>query len=138
MVELVVVMVVMGVLSAVAAPALMQRSALTERAVTDRLKSLLRQSRGLAIAQQRALCVLVAPPQARVVYAPAGACNPALPVADPLGAGALVVDLPPGVVLGGALQVRFNSRGQPVPAASVSFSVGAQTLMVHLETGAVL
>lgn len=138
MVELVVVMVVMAVLSAVAAPALMQRSALTERAVTDRLKSLLRQSRGLAIAQQRDLCVLVAPPQARVVYTTAGACNPALPVADPLGAGALGVDLPLDLVLGGALQVQFNARGQPLPAANVSFSVGAQTLTVQRETGAVL
>ena len=132
------VMVVMGILAAVAAPRLMQRTALAERGVNDRLKSLMRQSRGLAMAQQRDVCVLLAVPQATVVYVNAGACAPAQAVQDPVGGGALVVDVPADVVLGGATQVRFNSRGQLVPAVDLNFNVGGQTLTVYRETGAVL
>lgn len=138
MVELVVVLVIIGILAVVAAPALVQRSALSERAVADGLRSLLRQARSLAVAQQREVCVIVAPPQARVVYASAGACNPAQAVASTTGTGPLQLELPLDVNVGGATQVRFNARGQPMPAASRTLSVGAQTLTVHLETGAVL
>lgn len=138
LVELLVVIVVMGVLSSIAIPNLVQPTALNERAVTDRLQGLLRQARGLAMAQQRDVCVLVAPPQAQVVYLNAGACSAAAPVQDPAGNGPLVVPLPSTLALGGATQLRFNARGQPVPAASQTVTVGAQALTVHRETGAVL
>lgn len=138
MIELVVVMVVMGILSALAAPRLVQRSALSERGVSDRVKSLLRQARGLAIAQQRDVCVLLAVPQASAVYVAAGACAAAQAVQDPVGGGPLVVEVPADVLLGGATTVRFNARGQLVPAANLNVTVGAQTLTVYRETGATL
>jgi MSHA pilin protein MshC len=137
-VELVVVMLVAGILAAVAIPRWVDRSVLVERGVSDRLKSVLRQARSLAVAHQRDVCVIVASPQTRVVYTSAGACNAALPVADPAGGGPLLVDVPASVALAGAPLVRFDATGRPVPAASRTVNVGALTLTVSRETGSVL
>ncbi len=137
-VELIVVMLVMGILAAVALPRLTDRRALEERAVFDRMKSLVRQARSLAMAHQRDVCVLIAAPLARAVYVSGAACNPAQPVAAPGGVGPLTVDLPLSVSTGGATQLRFNAAGQPVPAANQTITIGAQALTISRETGSVL
>jgi MSHA pilin protein MshC len=134
MIELIVVMLVAALLSAIAAPRLTQRSALQERAARDQLRALLNHGRKVAMTQQRDVCLLTTPNQARAVYVAAGACAPALPLAAP-GGGAYVIDMPAGVVLGGAALVRFNARGQPVPAANQVLLVGVLTLTVNRETG---
>jgi hypothetical protein len=119
-------------------PRLMDRRALDERAVVDRLTSLLRQSRSLAMAHQRDICVLIAPPQARAVYLAGGACAVAQPVAAPGGLGPLTADVPATVTLGGATLVRFNAAGQPFGGVNQFVTVGARTLTISRETGSVL
>jgi MSHA pilin protein MshC len=134
-VELVVVMVVMGLLAAVAVPRLTSRTVLQERGVQDQLRGLLRSSRQLAVTQGRDVCVLLTPDRARAVYTAAGACASAMPVAGTGGEAELALTLPPGVVLGGAPLVRFNARGQLVPAADRTVTVGSLALTVSRETG---
>ncbi|MDP1901103.1 MAG: prepilin-type N-terminal cleavage/methylation domain-containing protein [Rubrivivax sp.] len=134
-VELVVVMLVMGLLAAVAMPRLTDRSVLQERGVQDQLRGLLRTSRQLAVTQQREVCVLLAPNRASAVYTAAGACSPAAPVGGLGGEAELAFNLPPRVVLGGATLVRFNTRGQLVPAADRGITIGSLTLNVSRETG---
>jgi prepilin-type N-terminal cleavage/methylation domain-containing protein len=131
-IELIVVMTVMAVL---AVPRLTDRGALQERGARDQLRALLAYSRKMAITQQRDVCVLAAAGAVRAVYAPGGACAPGQPLADPAGGGALRLDLPPGVTLGGAPLVRFSARGQPVPAADRTLFVGGMALTVYRETG---
>lgn len=135
MVELIVVMLIMAILGAVAAPRLTDRTALHERGFRDQLKTMLDHGRKLAMVQQRDVCVLIGPAQAQSVYTTAGACSTALPVAEPSGQAPFVVPVPLGVVPGGAALVRFNLRGQPVPNANFNITVGSLTLSVSRETG---
>ncbi len=137
-IELIVVLLVMAVLSALAIPRLTDRSALQERGARDQLRAMLTYSRKIAITQQRDVCVLTTPTQARAVYTAAGACAPALAVVDPGGNGAYRLDMPLGVTLAGAALVRFNARGQLVPAADQTLFVGVLALTVARETGLVL
>jgi MSHA pilin protein MshC len=137
LVELIVVMLVMAVLAAVALPRLTDRTALQERGFRDQLKAMIDHSRKLATVQQRDVCVLLSATQARAVYTTAGACAPGLPVAEPAGTAPFVLAVPTGVLLGGSAQLRFNSRGQPVPNANATISLGSLALSVGRETGIV-
>jgi prepilin-type N-terminal cleavage/methylation domain-containing protein len=123
-IELIVVMTVLAILSALAMPRLTDRSALQERGARDQLRGLIAHSRKVAMTQQRDVCVLATPSVARAVYAPAGACNAAQPLADPGGEGALRLDMPAGVALGGA-----------TPAADRTLLVGNLAVTVYRETG---
>ena len=138
MVELIVVMLVMGVLAAVAMPRLTDRSVLQERGVQDQLRGMLGYSRKLAVTQQRDVCVSIGPAQAAAVYTVGGACAAAAAVAGPGGEAAYVIAMPPGVALGGSALVRFNARGQPVPAANQVITIGSLALTVNRETGLTL
>lgn len=138
-IELVVVMIVMGLLAALALPRLTDRVALQERGVQDQLRGMLMHSRRMAVTQSRDVCVLLQPNQARAVYTVANVCSAAVVVADPGGtAGGYVLNMPPGLSLAGAALVRFNSRGQPVPAVNQVINVGTLSLTVNRETGLAL
>ena len=137
-IELIVVMVVMAVLATLGIPRLLERNSLVERAARDQLRGMLHHSRKIAMTQQREVCVTTTAAQAQAVYVSAGACNPALPVADPARTGPYVIAMPNGVALSGAAQVHFNSRGQLVPAADQTLNVGTFVLTVSRETGLAL
>jgi MSHA pilin protein MshC len=137
-IELLVVMALSAVLAALAVPRLTDRTALQERGARDQLRTMIAHSRRIAMTQQREVCVLVAPSQVRAVYFNAGACQPAAPLRDPAGSGAYQLDMPPGTALGGAALLRFNSRGQPVPAANQTITVGSLAVVVYRETGLAL
>lgn len=137
MVELIVVMLVMGVLAAVALPRLSDRRALQERGFLDQLRALVQYSRKVAQTQRREVCVLLAPGQVQAVYANGAACNLAAPVATPGSSEPFVIAVPAGVALGGVAQVRFNVAGQPAPNADHLISVGGNSFTVSRETGIV-
>lgn len=134
-IELLVVLVVTALLATLAVPRLTDRSALQERGARDQLRTLIAHSRRVAMTQERNVCVMVAATQARAVYANAGGCLPASPLRDPGGSGAYQLDMPPGIALGGAALLRFNSRGQPVPALDQTVTVGTLAITVFRETG---
>ena len=135
MVELIIVMLVAAVLSAIAMPRLTDRSALQERGAIDQMRAMLIHTRRLAITQGRDVCVLANPALARAVYVVAGACALASPVADPGDGSPYVLNAPPNVAIGGGALIRFNPRGQLVPAVNQLISVGTLTLTVQGETG---
>lgn len=137
-IELLIVLVVTALLAAIAAPRLTDRTALQERGARDQLRTMIGHARRVAMTQQREVCVLTTPAQARAVYANAGACLPAAPLRDPAGNAAYTLDMPPGTALGGAALLRFNSRGQPVPALDRTLTVGTLSLTVYRETGLAL
>jgi MSHA pilin protein MshC len=138
LVELLVVLVVSAVLATLAAPRLTHRSALQERGARDQLRVMIAHSRRVAMTQQRAVCVLLMPTQARAVYANAGGCLPASPLRDPAGNAAYQLDMPSGITLGGAALLRFNARGQPVPALDQIVTLGVLSVTVFRETGLAL
>lgn len=137
LVETLVVLLLMGILAAVALPRLAGRTALAERGFQDQLQAMLRHARSLAVARQRDVCVLLAADEVRMVYAPGAQCNAALPAAEPGSNTPFVVAVPGGVTLAGVAQVRFNPQGRPVPNANQIITVGARALTVSRETGTV-
>jgi MSHA pilin protein MshC len=138
MIELVVVMVVMGLLAAVAIPRLTDRRALQERGFLDQVRAFIQYSRKVALAQRREVCVLLAPGAVSAVFAPVGgACNPGTPVASPGSSDPFAIAVPNDVVLSGAALVRFTATGQPAPNQNHVVSVGGNSFTVSRETGIV-
>lgn len=137
-VELVIVLVLTALLAALAVPRLTDRRALQERAARDQLRAMIVHARRLAMTQQRETCVLGTPAQARAVYADATGCRVSAPLRDPAGNADYRIDMPPGIALGGAALLRFNSRGQPVPAIDQTITVGSLSLRIYRETGLAL
>lgn len=142
LVELIMVMVVMGLLAGVALPRLTNRQSQDEVVTRDELKATLRLARQVATSQNQRVCFMRTPIQFVLVYAnAAGACQLAgTPVVEPGSGSAKVVDLPAGVVLGGANTVQFNSRGQLVPNAvdqtiTVGTAAAPLTVTINRETG---
>lgn len=137
MVEMVMVLVVMGVLAAVALPRLTDRRALQERGFLDQVRALLQHSRKIATVQRREVCVLLAPTAVSAVYANGAACDAAAPLPAPGSNEPFTIAVPNGVVLGGTALVRFTVAGQPSPNADQVISVGGNAFTVSRETGIV-
>lgn len=137
MVELVMVLVVMGVLAAVALPRLTDRRAFQERGFLDQVRSLLQHSRKIATVQRREVCVLLTPAAVSAVYGAGAGCNAAAPLPTPGSNDPYTIAVPNGVVLGGVAQVRYTATGQPTPNIDHIVTVGGNTYRVSRETGIV-
>ncbi len=137
MVELVMVLVVMGVLAAVALPRLTDRRALQERGFIDQVRSVLQHSRKIATVQRRDVCVLLTPAMVSAVYGAGAGCNAAAPLPTPGSTDPFTIAVPNGVVIGGVAQVRFTATGQPTPNIDHIVTVGGNTYRVSRETGIV-
>lgn len=152
LVELVVVMIILGVLAAVAVPRLFDRNAFAARGAFDFVGSSLRYAQKSAIAMRRNVCVAAVGSTLSITYASAPgseqACaagnalaHPAngLPFADAANA------LPGGSLLAGPASVVFDAAGRPL--ASPGLPLGAPivlaitghaaSLTVEPETGLV-
>jgi MSHA pilin protein MshC len=138
MVELTVVMLLMGILAAVALPRLTSRTVLQERGLHDQTKSMLQYVRKVAVTQRRDACVLLSATQIQAVYTVANACSLAAPINEPGNSGAFIVQVPSGIAVGGAALVRFNPLGQPVPNNNLAITLGTLGLTISRETGFVL
>jgi MSHA pilin protein MshC len=133
LIEMIAVLMVAGIVAAMALPALTDRSALQARGFADALRAMLRHCRATATAQQRDVCVQVSPLQARALLT----CNPATPLATPGESAPFVIDVPAGLALSGTLVLRFNASGQPVPNATQVLNAGTHPITVYRETGLV-
>lgn len=136
-VEITIVMVLIGVLSALAAPRLLDRRGIEERAAADELRALLRSARGIARAQEREICVLVAPADVRVLHVSGGACDAARPVLGAGGQGALRIAAPAGLAFTGDPLIRFTARGQLTPSLDRRAGIGTRLWRVERSTGTV-
>lgn len=136
--ELIVVMIVLGILAAYAAPRFSGRHGFEGRGFSDQLQVLLQDARRTAIAQRRLVCVTTVGNSVSVTKAAffGGACNTAL--AHPNAAGAYILAIPDGVVLA-PMQLNFDPLGRLSPTTSVTVNVSGQeggfTLTVEGESG---
>lgn len=141
MLELILVISVLGVLTALAAPRLVDSNALQERAAQAQLRGLLVHARQLAIAQQREVCAQLTAARVRLVYVVAGQCSPGTTVRAPAGncnspaAGCPYEVLAPSRSSFSGPDLRFNTRGQPVPNQTQLIRIGSLSLSVQAETG---
>ena len=135
------VMVILGVLAAVAAPRFFDRGTFDSRGFYDQTISTLRYAQKAAISQRRLVCVTF-PSTSRIVLNTAAnfadtACNTNLQNPSgtyPAGLTTYTVDAPSGVVLSGAAAFNFDALGRTNrPVAQIA--VGSYTINVDQETG---
>jgi MSHA pilin protein MshC len=144
MVELITVMVIVGVLAAVAAPRFFDRGTFDSRGFHDQVISTLRYAQKAAIAQRRLVCVSF-PSSTRIAINTAAnfadlACNTDLQSPSgtyPTGQTTYTVDAPSGVTMSGYANFNFNALGRPSfgVAQSIAVSGYATPIAVEVETG---
>lgn len=135
--ELVVVMIVLGILAAYAAPRFAGHG-FEGRGFSDQLQVLLQDARRTAVAQRRQVCVVVAGATVSVSKSAfsGDACTTSL--VHPNASGAYILAIPDGVVLA-PMQLNFDPLGRLSPTTSVTVNVSGQeggfTLTVEGESG---
>jgi MSHA pilin protein MshC len=139
MVELVVMLLVMGVMAAIAIPRFSDRNGINEMGFRDQLAAMLRQARKTASMRQNDVCVVINPvlATASAVFTTNAVCDTSRPVPEPGGSQPFAIDIPNGVTVGGALQLRFAPDGRPVPDLTRVVTVGNRSVTVSQETGLV-
>lgn len=141
LIELVLVIIIVGVLAAVAAPRLRGTSGFEDRGFYDETIAALRYAQKSAIAQRRLVCVTFTAKSLTLTIAsanPAGTCNSDLKVTGSSGATPYVLD-----TTSSAVDPRFRNtdlRYNPVPAAlqfnpSGSPSAASSITIVNTGTG---
>ena len=130
--ELVTVILILGILAAVAAASFNQKS-IDQTWFLEQVKSALRYAQKTAIAQRRLIYVSVnpsAPYQLSLCYD--AAC--ASPVSSLASSAAFVLTPPSGVILSASVSpFSFNGLGQPSAAATLA--VNGRPVTVSAETG---
>jgi prepilin-type N-terminal cleavage/methylation domain-containing protein len=139
LVELVLVMTLLGVISALAVPRLLSGAGggLQERAAFDEVRALLRSSRQVATTREREVCVLVSAAQVSAVYTSAAGCDPTQTVLGAGGQGALRVLAPQGMAFTGSAIVRFTARGALTPLVDGRINLGPRQWLINAATGTV-
>ena len=137
LVELITVIVILGVISAVALPRFFDRNAFDSRSFSDEVRATLRLAHKLSIAQHRNVCVIVttaAPANLTINVTNAANCDTPLP--NPGGGGAYRIDAPGNAALvSSAALITFDRFGSP-GAADITLQVDAEPqITVEAETG---
>lgn len=135
MVELVLVLVVAGILAAVAVPRMVGRTGFDTRGFADQLAATVRFAQKLAISQRRDVFVSLTANNATLCYD--AAC--ATPAPGPGGEKPYTVNAPNGVAVASPVAVlTFDRGGRPNIAAQLAIQVtgsGTHTIRVEQETG---
>lgn len=135
MVELVLVMVLAGILAAVAVPRMVGRTGFDTRGFADHLTATVRFAQKLAVAQRRDVFVRLTANDATLCYD--AAC--AVPAPGPGGEKPYTVNAPNGVAIASPLAtLAFDAGGRPNLVAQLDIQVngtGTHHVRVERETG---
>lgn len=141
-VELVVVLIVLGIMSAVMLPRWRGETGFEERGFRDQVVSALRYAQKSAIAARRTVCAnfTTAPSVLSVQISSAqGAANCAVggPLLGPDDQNLILAATPPAAFAAAPASVIFDAAGRPNAAASISFAglPGTLDVIVEAETG---
>jgi MSHA pilin protein MshC len=139
-VELIMAMVIAGILTAVAAPRMMDRDAFQARSGASEVRAALRYAQKLAMAKNREVCVVLAATSVTLRVNPSlttgAACSQA--VTRPGQGDPYVVALPASASLAPTLGFRFDGQGRPSPNVDMNLTVGGTVpVLVAREVGRV-
>ena len=148
LVELITVMVIVGIVSAIALPRMFDRGLFDSRGFYDQVISSLRYAQKTAISQRRTVCVTF-PTTSRMVLTTTatfnGVCGTPLqnPTGTyPAGQTTYTVDAPSGVTLAlaGVVAINFDALGRATFAAASPLSISvsgfaASNVCIAAETG---
>ncbi|WP_296632050.1 MULTISPECIES: type II secretion system protein [unclassified Thiobacillus] len=139
MVELILVIVIAGILAAVAAPRMMGRSGFDTRGYADQLASTVRFAQKLAVAQHADVYVQLTANDATLCYLATMPCPVASQAPGPGSEKPYTVNAPSGVAITPTTTLHFDAGGRPVNlAARLDIHVngsGTHHVFVEQETG---
>jgi MSHA pilin protein MshC len=138
MVELILVMVIAGVLAAVAVPRMVGRNSFDTRGFADQLAATVRFAQKLAIAQRRDVSVHLTANAATLCYSALAPCAAASQAPGPGGEKPYAVTAPGGVTIAPVTVLTFDRGGRPDTAAQLDIQVngaGTHHVFVEQETG---
>ncbi len=133
LVELITVMIIVGILAAVAVPHFFDRGTFDSRGFYDQTISTLRYAQKTAVAQHRFVCVAFTANSITLSYGATAACGSAL--TGPNGQTPYIVTAPGGVTLSGGTPFYFNALGSASAAQSITVSGNATPITVEATTG---
>jgi MSHA pilin protein MshC len=138
LVELILVMVIAGILAAVAVPRLVGRNSFDTRGFADQLAATVRFAQKLAIAQRREVFVQLTASEATLCYLATMPCPAASRAPGPGGEKPYTISAPTGVSITPVMVLRFRTGGIPDIAAQLDIQVngaGTHHVFVEQETG---
>lgn len=146
LIELVMVMVVLGILAAVAGPRIFNISALYARGFHDQTLAYLHFAQKTAVAQRRTVCVAFTSSSLTLTIAAAAdtaTCAVGATLTGPQGETPVVLSARPGVSFSAvpAAAFNFDALGQPVAASGVAlsgtsvFQVAGASASITVEPG---
>jgi MSHA pilin protein MshC len=144
MVELIVVMVLVGILSAVALPNVTQAFAVKAPGYRDQVVGAIDFARKIAVAQRRHVCVSIAASTVTVTSdhgLPVNHTNGTCPSTLTLPSGSNVITAPSNITASPTASIDFDAEGRPVTGAPVTITMTdssvSQTasLTVEAESG---
>lgn len=130
--ELITIMVIVGILAAVAAPRFFDRGVFDSRGFYDQAASAIRYAQKVAIAQHRVVCVDITGNNTLTLT-----WGVALPCANNLlnpNGGSYVITAPNGVIVDN-VSFSFNPLGAPSAAQGINVSGVTQQILVQAGTG---
>ncbi len=143
-VELIAIMVIMGILAAVAVPRFFDRGTFDSRGFHDQVISTLRYAQKEAIAQHHYVCIgftsssvalSLDPVSPDPASHPAASCPGSRNLASPTGDASYSINNTHGVILSGYSNFYFDALGRPFPAQNITVSGFATPITVEAETG---
>jgi MSHA pilin protein MshC len=139
MVELILVIVIAGILAAVAVPRMLGRTGFDTRGFADQLAATVRFAQKLAVAQRRDVFVQLTANDATLCYVATVPCPAASRTPGPGGEKPYTVSAPNGVAITPPATLHFDAGGRPVNiAARLDIQVngsGTHHVFVEQETG---
>ena len=139
MVELILVIVVAGILAAVAVPRFVGRSSFDTRGFADQFAATVRFAQKLAVAQRRDVYVQLTANDATLCYVVTTPCPVASQAPGPGGEKPYTIAAPNGVTITPPTTLDFDAGGRPVNiAAQLDIQVngsGTHHVYVEQETG---
>jgi len=133
LVELVSVLVIVGIVAAIAVPRFFDSGSFSNRGYYDQLISTLRYAQKAAIAQHRFVCVTISANSVKLTYGLTNTCGSDL--TGPTGQTPYTLGVPSGIT--GGTSFNFSALGRPSFTTKQSISVNGYStaITVEAETG---